>query len=254
MRISLPLPIRQEIAKLPAVTRDLVAQRLREPVSPPILYEEAVKRLAMVRDIDTTKRVYLAADGLALWGKLHEDNRAILEAQKLKAHALRQMFICAKMLGKPYEVLAEKKIWREKARRGEQLASFKRPSEIDTIAEEIGLEGRPDFLVGRIADESPLAKQMQRANQLQREENDRKRAEQQRKAAIASADPKQQFKEKVLDRLAHVFSELQQVEAFSLDQCTNANRKQMHGLITDILEIMDRIDASCKPMLPRMKP
>lgn len=247
MTTTLPSVIRQEIAKLPDTVRDVVAQRLRDGPSPPIIYEDAVRQLAAVRDIDTTKRAYIAADGLALWGKLHEDNRAILEAQKLKAHALRQMFICAKMLGEPYQVLQEKKIWHNKAKRAEELASFEDKNEIDSVADEIGIQGRPEFLVGRIADESPLGQEAQREAQRRRDENERRYRDQQRQAAEDAADPKQQFKDKVLHQLAEVLGSLQQVEKFSLAACTKANKKQVRDMIAEIMEALDRIDAACSP-------
>lgn len=261
MNVQLPAQVRQEIQKLPSAAQDVVAQRLRNAPSPPIIYEQAVAALAEIRDLDMTKRAYIAADGLALWGKLHEDNRAIMEAQKLKAHALRQMFICAKMLGEPYQVLQEKKVYHSKAQRAEQLASFEEAHQIDAVAEDIGLQGRPEFLVGRIAHESPLGQEAQRQAQRLREENDRRWREQQRrqqereaaeakKEAEAAADPKRQFRTNVLERLLNVLVEVRAVEQFSLTTATPANKKQIRDLVNQILEVLDRLDVACKPRPP----
>lgn len=241
--LVLPQAIREVISKLPDATRDVIAQRLRNAPSPPVLYEDAVRQLAAVRDIDTTKRVLLAAEGLALWGKLHEDNRAILEAQKLKAHALRQMFICAKLLGEPYEILQEKRVWRDKARRGEELASFEQRDEIDLVAEAIGVHGRAEFLVGRIADESPLARSTRRENDRESKEAERKwRAEERKK----EADPKYQFKTKVLNNLLSARAALAAVEDFDLANCSSSNKKLVLDGVRDLLEILDRLDLACK--------
>lgn len=248
--VTLPAVIKQEVAKLPDATRDVVAQRLRNPPTPPVLYENAVRQLAEVRDIDTTKRVLIAADGLALWGKLHEDNRAILEAQKLKAHALRQMFICAKMLGEPYEVLQEKKVWHSKAKRAEELASFEDKTEIDRVADDIGIQGRPEFLVGRIADKSPLGKQAQKEAQQRRDDVDRRYREQARKEAARAADPKEQFKTKVLHRLASITATVQDIEQFGFTTCTPANKKLVREQVANIMEVLDRIDTACAPRSP----
>jgi len=245
--VVLPPAIRTEIAKLPDAARDVVAQRLRNAPSPPVIYENAVRQLAEIRDIDTTKRVLIAADGLALWGKLHEDNRAILEAQKLKAHCLRQMFICAKMLGEPYEILREKKVWSHKSKRAEELASFDDKFEIDKVADEIGIDGRPEWLVGRIADQSPLGQSLQRQYQQRRDENEQRDREQRRKQAVAAADPKQQFKSRVVDQLASALISVQKVEEFGLAQCSSANKKLVRSLTADLMEALDRIDASCAP-------
>jgi len=254
MSLTLPAVIRHEISKLPPTERDIVAQQLRHAPSPPIVYEEAVKQLASVRDIDTTKRVLLAAEGLALWGRLHEDNRAIVEAQKLKAHALRQMFICAKMLGEPYKVLAERRIWSSKAKRGEELASFEDKSEIDRLADEVSVSGRAEFLVGRIADESPLAKSVREANEKSWQEAQAKqrqadeRAKQREKQEAAKRDtPQQRFFDHALSPLIDVEQILEKVHEFVVTHASKANKKHVVERVTNIMELLDKIDAACQP-------
>jgi hypothetical protein len=257
MTITLPAVIQHEISKLPAVQRDIVAQQLRKEPSPPIIYEEAVRQLASVRDIDTTKRVLMAAEGLALWGRLHEDNRAIIEAQKLKAHALRQMFICAKMLGEPYKVLAERRVWSSKAKRGEELASFEDKSDIDRVADEVGVSGRAEFLVGRIAEESPLAKGVREANERKRREaeaRERQTKEREKKREEQEArkrdTPQQRFTDHALLPLVNMEETLNKVHDFIVAEASKANKRHILERVTKLMELLDKIDEACKPRPP----
>jgi hypothetical protein len=244
--IVLPPEIKRRIAKLPDASRDIVAQALHKEVKPPIVYEEAIKQLAAVRDIETVKRVLFAAEGLALWAKIHEDNRAAIEAQKLKAHALRQMFICAKLLGEPYEVLLDKKIYQQKARRGEELASFPDKTEIDAIADELGGNTRPEYLVGKIARLSPLFRATYEENARQNEESERIYQEREAQKAAKPAGKLQKFMDEYGDPLISAEETILKISSLNFGQLSPPNKKFIRERIASIMELLDQIDQGCQ--------
>lgn len=235
-QLTLPQVIRHEISKLPAATRDVVTQQLRKPPAPPIIYEEAVKQLASIRDIEITKRILFAAEGLALWGRMHEDNRAIIEAQKLKAHALRQMFLCAKELGEPYEVLREKKIHSHKASRAEELASFLKKEDIDVTANKIKEKVRPEHLVGKIAEQTPLARKKYAKNLREQRNYERQQARQKIKM------PENEF----FHTLVRAESILTGISEWAVRAIEPSDKKRIRAKVADIMETLDRIDEACK--------
>lgn len=87
---NLPRHIKHEVQKLPAVTRDIVAQRMRN-TSIPVVYEEACKALAACVTIDEGKYWADKAEALAAWAKIYKSKQAETEAKRLKLHAYRRM-------------------------------------------------------------------------------------------------------------------------------------------------------------------
>src|SRR6185312_1120714 len=176
---SLPRQIRKEIARLPGVAQDIVQQKLRNPPPPPVTYEEAIAQLVRVREVeDILKKGFLAADALALWAKMWNDNRALIEAQKIKAFALRQMFLAARQLGEPYRVLVGRKVSHGRVKQGENLASYPTWEEMDSMADALAPSvGRIDHLIGAVERESPAFKAMVSRNREQQREADAARKE-----------------------------------------------------------------------------
>lgn len=67
-----------------------VSQRLAS-AKVPVLYQEAVRALAECQTIDDAKYWSDKSDALAAWAKIYRDDKAGLEAKRLKLHAFRRM-------------------------------------------------------------------------------------------------------------------------------------------------------------------
>lgn len=92
-----PRVTRQQIQKMPLVTRDIVAQRARV-AEVPVFYEDACKALVACQTIDESKYWSDKADALAAWAKIFKSKKAEVEAKKLKLHAFRRMGEIAKAM------------------------------------------------------------------------------------------------------------------------------------------------------------
>ncbi len=97
---TLPSDIRKKVSKLPAVTQDVVAQRMHT-VQVPVIYEEACKALAACTTVDEGKYWSDKATALAAWAKIHGSRKAEAEAARLKLHAFRRMGALALELRPP---------------------------------------------------------------------------------------------------------------------------------------------------------
>jgi hypothetical protein len=88
---TLPVNIKAKINKLPMVTRDVVAQRLRNAPAIPVVYEEACTALANVVTILDAKHFSDKAEALATWARIFKSEKAAIEAKRLKLQAFRKM-------------------------------------------------------------------------------------------------------------------------------------------------------------------
>lgn len=78
-----------------------VAKIIHEPALP-VQYESACRALAECRTIDEAKYFDSKADALAAWAKIYNNDRAAVEAKRLKLHAYRRMGEIARELQPPY--------------------------------------------------------------------------------------------------------------------------------------------------------
>jgi hypothetical protein len=226
--IKLPASIKRQVSKLPVATQSVISQQLRGDPRPPIIYEDAIRLLAQVCDIDMAKSFILAAEGLAFWGKVHADNRAIINAQKIKVHALRQMFLCAKLLGDPRKVLRDRRIPSNQVETGENLASFASEEEIDEIIERHAATSPPNHLVGKASFESPRFQGI-RAENLRRRE------------AASQELPPLSFLV-LRDRLLSIDLTLGRVTPEVLSSLSPNNTKRIRELLVSIAGRVDEIE------------
>ncbi len=70
----------------------------------PVVYEEAVKQLALCRTLDEAKYFDNKADALAAWAKIYKDDSAGRQAKALKLHAYARMGALAREL-RPHKAL-----------------------------------------------------------------------------------------------------------------------------------------------------
>lgn len=234
---SLPVQIRKEIAKLPGVTQDIVRQKLRSPPPPPVTYEEAIEQLVHVREVEEIlTKGFLAADALALWARMYNDNRALIEAQKIKAFALRQMYIAAKQLGEPSRVLTDRKVGSGRIKQGENLASYISREEMDAAADRLAPEVRRiDHLIGAVERESPAFRAMVSRNQEQQ-----RAADEARKVAEAKPAHFANHVASVLGQIEYQLTPL--VQEGALRSLSENYKSELRTRVERVSMLLDRID------------